>query len=92
MGAWDRGSTRAWRRKRARVLDRDGRACRLKIDGTCIGTATHAHHLHGRGSTCEGCRRDSESHLVAACAPCNLKIGDPMKAADPPAVPITHWR
>jgi 5-methylcytosine-specific restriction endonuclease McrA len=91
VGAWDSGSTRRWRRTRARVLQRDGHRCQLKIESTCIGTATHAHHIHGRGGPCQACRQDAESHLIAACAPCNLRVGDPMKGADPPAVPITRW-
>lgn len=89
---WAGGSTRVWRETRARVLFRDRYACKLKIDRTCIGTATHVHHIHGKRSDCPGCRADDETHLVAACAPCNLHIGDPMTTPDPPCIPITKWR
>lgn len=82
---WSRGSTRAWRRIRAFVLARDHHTCRIKIDGTCISTATHVHHLHGKATG------DDPRFLVASCAPCNLKTGDPMRAPDPPAIPITRW-
>ena len=83
--SWQGGSTRAWRKLRAAVLLRDGYRCQLKLDG-CEGTATHAHHTKGRAVT-----GDDPAHLVAACASCNLKVGDPQRLADPPAVPVTNW-
>jgi hypothetical protein len=98
MSGWAKGSTRAWRTLRAAVLARDHGRCRAHLEGwcaraarttqhTCIGTATHAHHTRGRSIT-----GDDPAHIVAACAPCNLYIGDPSSTADPPAVPITQWR
>lgn len=81
--SWQGGSTRAWRRTRAAVLARDGYACRLRLDG-CEGTATHVHHTHGRSTT-----GDDPRYLMAACAPCNLRVGEP--APDPPARPVTRW-
>jgi hypothetical protein len=100
MGAWQNGSTRAWRRLRAAVLARDRAVCRAHGDGwcarartagrngehTCIRTATHAHHTHGRSAT-----GDDPRFIVAACEPCNLYIGDPAALADPSAQPVTKW-
>ena len=82
--SWDRGSTRAWRKVRAHVLDRDGHQCQLRLDG-CTGRATHAHHTHGRRVT-----GDDPAHLVAACEHCNLKLGD-VTATDPRPVSATSW-
>jgi 5-methylcytosine-specific restriction endonuclease McrA len=83
--SWDRGSTRAWRRIRALVLVRDGYRCQLKLD-VCVQVATHVHHTAGRSIT-----GDDPRYLVAACAPCNLKLGDPTKLTDPPNKPVTRW-
>jgi len=80
---WAGGSTRAWRRTRARVLDRDGYACRLRLDG-CTGRASHVHHTLGKE------HGDDEAQLVAACAHCNLKTGDPERH-DPAPKPRTSW-
>jgi hypothetical protein len=80
---------------RARVLRRDGFLCQLKIKGVCTIDAPmrggHAHHLHGKESGCHGCAADVASHIVAACAACNLKIGDPSRAADRPNRGVTKW-
>jgi hypothetical protein len=82
---WAKGSTRAWRRIRALVLARDGYRCRLRLD-VCTHRATCAHHTLGKART-----GDDPRYLVAACAPCNLKIGDPSKGADPPNKGVTKW-
>jgi len=103
--AWARGSTTAWRTLRAAVLARDHYRCRAHREGWCArsgagphtcqgsaplsggpGVAGHAHHTHGRDVT-----GDDMAYIVAACATCNLAIGDPQSAPDPPAVPITRW-
>lgn len=90
--SWVGGSTRAWRRVRAHVLARDGHRCRLRLPGVCTALATHVHHTHGRAVT-----GDDPDYLVAACAPCNLKIGDPAKPrrperpSDPDPRPRTRW-
>ena len=86
--SWGQGSTRAWRRTRAAVLARDQGVCRLRIEGVCTGRAEHVHHTLGRAVT-----GDDPRYLVAACAPCNLAIGDPTRAhiADPKPSPSTRW-
>jgi 5-methylcytosine-specific restriction endonuclease McrA len=83
--SWAGGSTRGWRRTRAFVLWRDGHSCQLKIEGVCERVATHVHHTHGKAAG------DDPRYLVASCPPCNLKTGDPARATDPPAIPITRW-
>ncbi|ONI73096.1 hypothetical protein ALI144C_44920 [Actinosynnema sp. ALI-1.44] len=82
--SWSGGSTRAWRRIRARVLARDGHRCQVQLDG-CTLTATEVHHTRGRAIT-----GDDERYLVASCKPCNLKIGDPSKR-DPSPTPHSSW-
>lgn len=84
--SWEKGSTTEWRRIRRYVLGRDRGQCRIRIQGTCTGTATHAHHTLGRAIT-----GDDPMFIVAACAPCNLAIGDPMKGKDPPGKSATKW-
>lgn len=91
---WSRGSTRAWREVRARVLARDGYLCQLRIEGVCTVSAPlaggHAHHVHGKTSGCAGCAADLPSHIVAACGPCNLRVGEPAPG-DPPNQGVTQW-
>jgi 5-methylcytosine-specific restriction endonuclease McrA len=86
---WPAGSTnsRAWRRTRARVLDRDGRRCQLRIPDVCKGRADSVHHLEGRAAG------DHPSGLVASCRPCNQRIGDPTRGGtvDPQPQPIPWW-
>jgi 5-methylcytosine-specific restriction endonuclease McrA len=93
MPGWDgRGSTRAWRKTRAMILDRDGHTCRVHAEGWCSGApahqcervATHVHHLDGRE------RGDDPRRLRASCPPCNLAIGDPT-TSDPKPSPRTRW-
>ena len=71
-GGWGNGSTRAWRKIRLFVLNRDGWTCRLAIPGVCAVKANCVHHTLGRAVT-----GDNPAFLVAACTPCNLKIGEP---------------
>jgi 5-methylcytosine-specific restriction endonuclease McrA len=90
--AWEKGSTRRWRRVRALVLARDAHTCRARVPGTCVGRSTpmHVHHIHGK-SRCAGCRADHPDHLIAACEPCNLRIGDPGRDQEPKPRPVTRW-
>lgn len=88
---WEGGSTRAWRKIRAAVLKRDGYICQLRLepdkkahfDG-CTHKATHAHHLDGKAMG------DDPNRIVAACAACNQRIGDPTRL-DPEHEPHTRW-
>ena len=88
--SWAGGSTRAWRMLRAAVLARDGHTCKVNLPGVCVQRSDpmHVHHTLGKKVT-----GDDARYLVAACAPCNLTLGDPSKGGggDPPAVPITRW-
>lgn len=77
---WANGSSRAWRRTRALVLQRDGYRCQLKLDG-CTGRGEHVHHTMPREIV-----GDDVAHLVAACPSCNYKIGDPTRHDPPPTV------
>jgi 5-methylcytosine-specific restriction endonuclease McrA len=80
---WIRGSTRAWRKVRAYVLDRDGRRCQLGLPG-CTTIATRAHHTRDRALV-----GDNPAHLVAACAWCNQSTGEPGRH-DPDPTPRTR--
>ena len=80
-GHWPNGSTRAWRKTRALVLERDAHICQLQIPDVCLGTATHVHHIQDRDVV-----GDDPALLVAACAPCNIRTGDPT-AQDPDPLP-----
>src|SRR5690349_13460202 len=92
---WAGGSTRRWRRIRREVLDRDGWRCRLAIPGTwvtrdgktqaCLVAADCVHHTRGKA------HGDDPRHLIAACTPCNLKVGDPAATPDPAPRPRTDW-
>ena len=81
---WTSGSTRAHRRVRTQVLERDGGVCQIRRPG-CTHIATQAHHVLGRAVT-----GDDPSHLVAACASCNLDVGDPQRS-DPQPLGRTAW-
>jgi 5-methylcytosine-specific restriction endonuclease McrA len=68
------GSTRAWRRIRLYVLDRDGWRCQLPADdrpGPCLDLAEHVDHITSRA---EG-GTDDPANLRAACAFHNLRRG-----------------
>lgn len=84
---WRGGSTRRWRKLREQVLIRDGYRCLVNLPG-CEGTASHVHHTLGRSVT-----GDDPRYLVAACARCNLAIGDPSRPgiADPEPKRMTKW-
>ncbi len=63
--------TRAWRKIRAVVLERDRWECQLEYPG-CQGRATHVDHVLPIrfGGT------NSLANLRAACRSCNLRRGD----------------
>lgn len=81
---WAGGSTTAWRRTRAAVLARDSHRCRLQLAG-CTTRATTAHHTLPRSAV-----GDDPRHLVAACASCNGKVGDPSRS-DPAPRARRQW-
>lgn len=81
--AWKGGSTREWRRIRARILARDGERCQLQTE-VCTHVATEVHHTLGRKIT-----GDDPGHLIAACKPCNQYVGEPK--GDPSPAPRTEW-
>lgn len=82
---WAGGSTPRWRRVRAEVLAlnavRNAGRCTLQLEG-CTGTATQAHHVLGRSVS-----GDDPRYIVAACARCNQRTGDPTRLPDPPHRP-----
>jgi hypothetical protein len=87
--AWARGSTAAWRKLRARILqanllENQGQ-CQIGIEGVCTGQANTVHHTLGRAVT-----GDDPKYLGACCSECNLKIGEP-KQSSPPHRTITKW-
>lgn len=71
-GHWPGGSTRAWAKIRAYVLERDAYVCQLRIPDTCTHTATQAHHTRDRNVY-----GDDPAHIIATCAPCNIRVGNP---------------
>jgi len=87
---WGRGSTRAHRRVREEILrinriEHDG-MCRLAIPDVCTGLADCVHHT--RGKTVTG---NNPHYMIAACAACNLRTGDPTRTPDPPGRSATQW-
>lgn len=95
---WAKGSTRRWRQVRALVLARDGYRCRAHADGWCdlapgehacegdgMRTVRHAHHTRGRAVT-----GDDPRHIIAACATCNLHIGQPGRHTPEPRR-VSRW-
>lgn len=83
---WETGSTWAWRKLRTQVLQRDGGICQLKLDG-CKTIANQVHHLDGAKNGIV----TTPDRLVAACAKCNAKIGDPTRTDPDPNPPRTTW-
>ena len=85
--------TTARQRLRRYVLARDGWECQIRLPGTwvtqkgqerrCLGRATSVHHTKGWRIT-----GDDPQYLVAACMPCNQKVGDPSKGVDPEPLPF----
>lgn len=86
-----KGSHNPSTRRAARLLclarnerDNDG-MCRIQLPEVCTGKATQAHHPVAREIM-----GDDPTLLVAACAACNNKLGDPRKG-DPAPTPGTRW-
>ena len=90
--AWANGSTRAWRRLRLAVLNRDGWICGLCHHGIDPRLkpphprSAAVHHTVGRAVS-----GDDPRYLMAAHKECNEKAGEPTKR-DPRPVSTTRWR
>ena len=86
--AWEKGSTWAWRKIRARVMEANrltnGGRCTLAIAGVCTIWATCVHHTLGRAVT-----GDDPRYLQATCMPCNLRVGEP--DIEPSSTTISRW-
>ena len=90
------GTTRLQQEINRRVLMRDGYRCMLALPGTwttrtgqarhCMGVADCVHHTRGRKVT-----GWDPAHMVAACTPCNLRIGEPGRDHDPDHKAMTQW-
>lgn len=79
------GSTRAWRRLRALVLDRDQRRCQLLLpNGQLCGA--YANHVDHRLPRKRG-GQDELWNLRAACASCNMRRGANPGPNDVPRAP-----
>lgn len=87
VGNWDQGSTYRWRKLRAWVLRRDAYRCQIRLD-CCTQLATQVHHTLGRSVT-----GDDSRYLVASCAPCNRRVGDPTRSNIKECEPkqVTQW-
>lgn len=77
------GSTRAWRRVRTAVLERDRYRCQVRHPDICKVVADCVHHLDGRAVS-----GDDPARCVAACTPCNMREGDPTRHDPEPRVDV----
>jgi 5-methylcytosine-specific restriction endonuclease McrA len=84
MPSLNRDRSHAWARVRRAVLARDGHRCQLRIHPICTTIATHVHHTIGLTTG------NNPTHLIAACEPCNLRVGKP-DAEDQPPRRTTRW-
>lgn len=90
------GGSRAWRRLRLLVLDRDGWRCQLPtVTGSLCGApASHVDHIVPRKDG----GGDGLDNLRAACPPCNLRRGagrpptDPARPGRKPSRSAAPWR
>jgi 5-methylcytosine-specific restriction endonuclease McrA len=77
--AWSKGSTTQWRKLRAAVLTENQRTnggrCVLALPGVCTGVADQVHHVAGKAAG------DDRRLLVACCAACNRRVGNPQRTA-----------
>jgi hypothetical protein len=86
---WSGGSTTRWRKLRAAVLRanalENGGRCNLGIPGVCTRTAEEVHHVEGKANG------DAAAGLMAVCAACNRRVGDPTRRVSPAPRPVTRW-
>lgn len=87
--AWQGGSTYAWRRLRARVLQQNllenQGMCVVALPEVCTGQADTVHHTQGRAVS-----GDDPRYLVATCRACNAAIGEP-KRSSPQHRTVSEW-
>lgn len=89
-------TSRAQQAVNQRVLLRDEYKCKLRFAGEwttrtgqvrhCMGTADCVHHTRGKQVT-----GWDMAYMVAACTPCNLRVGEPDRTHDPEPRPMTTW-
>lgn len=92
--AWRSGSTAAWRRVRAAVLERDGWTCQLCGERIPHGLprldplSAQVHHTRSRALV-----GDDPRWLQAAHRLCNARAGEPgyVQQGDPAPTPGTWW-
>lgn len=75
----DARQTRAWRKLRLQILERDRWTCQIR-GPRCLEKATQVHHTLGvkvSGVLCD------PGLLLSACKPCNAAIGEPSGDPDP---------
>jgi hypothetical protein len=94
--AYRKGYTRYSAQVARAVQERDGHRCMLALPGEwttrtgqvrrCLGRSDCAHHTRGRQVT-----GDDPLYMVAACTPCNLRVGQPSTLPDPAPMPRTQW-
>lgn len=82
--AWAGGSSTESRKQRAEILARDNYRCQLRIPGICLHKADQDHHRLGKGVS------ERLEDRVAACGPCNRRVGDP-RANDPQPRVRRQW-
>ena len=84
--AWrQRTNYRRYRRMRLVILANAGHRCQVQLPGVCTVDATVVHHTRGKGVT-----GDDPRFMVASCAECNGKIGEPATHAPQPRR-VTKW-
>lgn len=89
---WPSGSTRAYRKARDIVLERDGWICQLC--GKPIPRHLRGPHPQSGSAHHTGAREvtgDNPAHMVASHLLCNQQAGNPRTAPDPAPRGRTRW-
>lgn len=89
--SWTKGSTRAWRKLRMQILERDRWICKLchepinpLITDPNDPRSAQVHHTMGKDAG------DDPRYLAATHRECNQRAGDPTKH-NPAPRPVTDW-
>jgi 5-methylcytosine-specific restriction endonuclease McrA len=81
MSTWGQGSTRASRKARTAVLNRDHHICRLQL-ACCTFTATEAHHVESiTGQGVSRAQATEIEDMVAACSSCHQQVTEQQRKA-----------